>query len=810
MIRTSTLRYFFRVACIWLTAIALLHSQFAWAVTQSSSAVNSIRTVSSVDELFEQIEPLRSALDDAQLELEETLFAMNFDAEEIVRFVTEDIYFQAYPGLLRGAAGTLISRSGNALDQSVLLAKLLKDAGAEARIVRGRLEPGDVQRLLSAMSGPSTWVSPWAEGGQNRVETLLSEQFNGTSLVEPVQADFDRILEKTTFAFEGIQPQVDAIVRNAHPRSIEAVLIEELQDYFWVEHRIGPGDAWQSAHPAFADAEPPSPEAVEYMADSIPAALQHRVRIEVKLERRMGSAVEQIALMSPWERPAANAAYLPQTIGVLPYNGSTADSNQYLEQAASKAELFVLTWNDSIAPGAQVFTLQGDTLPLDALSPAGEFIKQVSDRVTSAVDALSGIGLNDAERAEQEPAKRLGRMWIEYSIIAPGGQKRAMQRHLLDRAEDGSRFVHQQQVNEEHWLSEARAALLQSRSLLVATGPVNPAWLTRELLDSASEGRPTLQALERRVAQADPSIGPQILNGLDPLPDNRWLKYLFASHTATGFSETGAAYLHKPALVSFNHGVRSGAEGLRGYEQIDILFNARRVMEFTDEGLIRAPGAAAFAGVLETQVEHRQLMARGADQMDSAFVKLSDASSGMRRLSPSDRNALKELALAPGAQRAAERELAAGYALLIPSVDAADHWWRIDPETGTATGMAVTAGGYGGATVAEYLFVLGIGIGTLLMYYSFYKCYQDESGLALFCCLVDSWLTGIIVAAFAFLAAQLTAMGLLYLAGSTVATASAFDTMVIAIINFIFYDGASTAISFTDFRIAACGTITGT
>lgn len=811
MSMNSPLRRAARLALVWITALSILNSQFALAALQSTAAVNSVREVSGVRAMLEQIEPLDATLDSAQFDLAEALFSLEFDADQIVRFVAEDIRFQAYPGLLRSAHGALISRSGNALDQGVLLARMLKDAGSEARIVRGRLTPSDARRLLLQMTGPTLWPSPWKKDAAPRVRNWIGERTQGPIDSEAFRPEAERLLSATLDATAAIRDEVVGIAGSSKPASVDARLVEEAVDYFWVEHRLGPGDPWQAVHPAFGQAEAPEVDAESYMADSIPSELQHRVRIEVKMEKRLGGAVQEVALMSPWERPAANAAYLPQTLAVLPYNGGTADSNQYLEAAANEAELFVLTLNDSIAPGAEVFTLEGDTLPLEALSGPGEFFKQVSDLGSTAVDAIDGLSLSAEEQAQRAPAKRLERLWIQYTLIGPDGEERAARRDILD-LKGSTRFVHQQAVDDDRWMREARAALLQSRSLLVGTGPVNPAWLTSRILTTASEGRSTLLALEQRVSEADAEIGPSVLNGLGSLPDTRWVRYVHSTQTATGFGDGSAAYLHQPMLVSFNHGVRyDDVEGLRGYEQTDILFNARRVVERVDDTWERAPGTAALAGVLETQQEHLQMASRGGLNQQSAFASLADTPAGFVRLSPDDRSALRELSFAAGVQRSAIQELDAGYVLLVPRGSDADHWWRVDPTTGTTTGMGVGAGGYGGATAAEYIIYTGIIIGTLLMYYSFYNCFENESGLALFCCLVDSWLTGILVALVAFTIGALISAGITAGAGAGAAGAATAEAeLVAAIVNFLILDVNSAVLSFTDFRIAACGSITGT
>ena len=88
---------------------------------------------------MEIFKSLRSNIDRSQFDLEALLEKLEYDDEAIIRFVDEQIAYQPYQGLLRGALGTLMSRAGNSLDQSVLLATLLRDAGFDARITQGRL-----------------------------------------------------------------------------------------------------------------------------------------------------------------------------------------------------------------------------------------------------------------------------------------------------------------------------------------------------------------------------------------------------------------------------------------------------------------------------------------------------------------------------------------------------------------------------------------------------------------------------------------------------------------------------------------------
>ena len=82
--------------------------------------------------------------------------ALGGDPEAITADVADNIAYLPYGGSLRAAAGTLASRSGNAIDQAVLLATMLNRTGLEARIVRAEIDEDDAMTLLeSAAPAPA-------------------------------------------------------------------------------------------------------------------------------------------------------------------------------------------------------------------------------------------------------------------------------------------------------------------------------------------------------------------------------------------------------------------------------------------------------------------------------------------------------------------------------------------------------------------------------------------------------------------------------------------------------------------------------
>ena len=141
-----------RILAFWLVLTVTWTTTWIAAPTYAqqspSNQASYEEAMQRLDGFMELIEELRSHIDRSQFDLNDLLEKLDYQADNIINFVEEEIYFEQYPGLLRGAKGTLMSRSGNALDQSVLLATLLRDAGFEARIVEGRLDPEDAHELL--------------------------------------------------------------------------------------------------------------------------------------------------------------------------------------------------------------------------------------------------------------------------------------------------------------------------------------------------------------------------------------------------------------------------------------------------------------------------------------------------------------------------------------------------------------------------------------------------------------------------------------------------------------------------------------
>ena len=77
---------------------------------------------------------------------------LDYDVDTMFRYVADKIRYEPYPGILRGAAGTLAAGAGNSVDKSLLLAALLDASQVSYRFARGPLDAATTARIVDAMA----------------------------------------------------------------------------------------------------------------------------------------------------------------------------------------------------------------------------------------------------------------------------------------------------------------------------------------------------------------------------------------------------------------------------------------------------------------------------------------------------------------------------------------------------------------------------------------------------------------------------------------------------------------------------------
>lgn len=650
-----------------------------------------------------EVAGIRGLLDRAAFDLDELAMELFFeDAEGIAAWVTDNVAYQPYRGLLRGAQGTLRARAGNALDQAVLLASLLGQAGYDVRVALGTLDDAQAAELLG-----TTAAAPARDYGELESRLRAALPSMDWDLFFAAQPDADRSAETAELAGALGAALADAGVQLA---SAGPDLLAEAAEYAWVEYRLGDGEAWAAAHPAAPFVAGAEPEVAERLEGGVPEALQHRVRFEVLVEVLEGDELTVRPVMPAWERPAANADGVVISYSNVP---NTAAMEADLPTVLAESEFWVPTFMGGVPEGAQAFDMMGALLtPEDAANPMAGVVRNVRRGFSDAIGGLGGMGGEPTGEAVALTAQ-----WLVVTLVAPGGEEREFRRTVFDRigaeAREAGAVTTAAMTREE-----AELRLLTEHRLMIFPGATPRDFLLDEYLEQVLASEPLL---ERALALR---YGVEPERGLaESLAQGSPVEHLL---TMALFDQGPAGQLSwraEPGLLMFSDGLAGSVEEARIVSRLDIVNNSRRTLG------AGGPASMLAQGVWETLTE-RDLL--GDRRHNTANFR-------------GDLTVVEPFGAAPAglsaeARRNLQRDLDLGYAALVPA--GADAWWRVDPTTGETLG--ITADGRG-QSLTEYTIMLYDNAFTLMFAMKSYNdCTKgNPSWEAELCCLAKAHISNI-------------------------------------------------------------------
>jgi hypothetical protein len=639
-----------------------------------------------LDTLISSAERMRTHIDRTAFDRHALLDAADYEADFLIAFVKQQIAFEQYPGALRGPEGTLSSRSGNALDQSLLLASLLRDAGFDARIARAELDTGHAMELLGEMRRER---SPYpAIGSAEGISQAMLDMGLLRSLDEERKADLARSIAApppvtSTPRAQQAQQWLADVTRALDSAglvlgSTTAVedLAREASDYFWVQYRDSAAGDWTDIHPAFHEEPTFKPTFSVVYTESIPADLQHRFRFQVFIEKAIGNKLETHALTAAWERPTANLNGVTLVFYNVP---DTLMSNVPLTtdvvDALERATFFAPAFGSAVAEGAQFFDSHGTLISPEVVSaPGAGLFKTLGGSFGSALEGLGGQGL-----------PQLTGQWIEFTFIAPDGSQRSYRRMTLDRIGAEARRKGVVPAG----LKPAGAAdlrpLMQRHSFMVATGVTPRGKALDSSLEHIVRQRPLLEAI---ASDRSEPPSPETLKKLQDLPQG-WGGHaqLFADfdRVAELFPET-RIYRSGPALVVQREGL-SPTEGAL-IRAIDIVQNPARAVSWRDDRLVVDARGVVAAGVWETAFEGMALdQAPERFNTFSVFSSVVQSAADVSVLRPGITASLP--GLSPDTLSSIQDDLDRGFAVIVPhgELPQGGGWWRVQPLTGETLGQ---------------------------------------------------------------------------------------------------------------------------
>jgi hypothetical protein len=595
----------------------------------------------------------RASVDPSAVSIEAVQKSLGRTPEALFTYVRDHVRYLPYPGLMQGARGTLLSLSGNALDQSLLLVALLTSAGHEARLVTGSLDRAQTETLVKA-----AFVWRYGDSGQR---PAWAEE-----LAQEIKAQLDVILGAMK-ANGSVRLPLDAQAEEA------ARVMDILRTHWWVQwHRDG---SWVDLDPSFPDAAPGRAVGRNARAGSVPDELHHKLTVRVKVKEQVGRDKKDRVLLvqtfptadlmgepiylthqsETWKGPGSPAALAAGTLDAL----VGGDPDNYLP---------VLTVGRKDWKGATFY-------------PEGK--KGRATGLSALTAALS-------------PDTLLLTQWVELELSSPLGQ-RTGRYDIFDRTKFGSDNVTKGDLGLDHPGRSLLGISLSAGPLEHATAQVNRAASTINHSGGAQGAYTDMSIALGTIAQTVAMLTDRLVQRLDDddlgrvtyVPLTPRIVVLDSRHdgeqAAFSIDLRHAHYLPlgDSEVLQKNRFLLQVVKGV-----VDgVVENYLLELLFSPPSQKFARRAESTALVFETARKNR---------IDAQLVTKPDA--------------VPATAARPGeAQRRLAADLAQGYWVVVPKQPvnlAGAHrtaWWRIDPATGQTVG--VTQEGLHGA-FTEYKVML--------------------------------------------------------------------------------------------------------
>lgn len=672
-------------------------------------------------------ERLRSAIDRTQFDITDLAASLDFEPTRLANFVREEVHFEQYPGILRGARGTLIGRAGNALDQSLLLAALLEEAGLDRRIAHARLSVEDAEKLLQQMLRPRPEMPP--AGDQEEIDAAIRNLY---ALLGYSTESQEQLLNSSPASDKAFYDSVTAsdskfILDALEQAGIELgdsnamrALIEEARDYYWVEYRSDAYDEWNAVHPAFGAGPPPTVTSIATFVTP-PDELYHRLRFEVFVEQKANDELIVKPVVS-MEATAAELLGAPITFANVP-NNVNPEAISDLDEIFESVSVFLPVLNGELNGNAFDFDGRAFSAGLVGLDEVGltEVFQRAAQQTERGIGGISTLG--DAEPSQNsDDIFALTAQWMEYTLTEPDGRTESYRRYLFDRIGVENREAGIAEITDNRDLTEAAKALLTHTTIAVVTGEYSTAYVVERY------GERLIREVELvQTARNVPNLNDLPVSLFRNLiPPHDWL-FAKAFDAGNRLAPDRRSYRSQPTLVVYEDGQ---------VERADIVNQTRRHL-ITAGQLRFDPVAAVETGVWESFAERVPLRSTAAVQDTStAFRWSQNQGATIHVVTPQDADSLATLGHSPKTQEDIKTVLESGNVVIVAEPaspgETNTFWWRVDAQSGETLGMST--GGYGSVS-AELVTIQNVYTVSLATA-NFWNCVRSGPSLGPMCCFV--------------------------------------------------------------------------
>jgi transglutaminase-like putative cysteine protease len=349
---------------------------------------------------------------------------LDYDVDRIFRFVSDEIRYEPYVGILRGAAGTLKVRAGNSVDKALLLGALLDASLVPYRFARGRLDESAAAGIMTSITtDAATARSIGREAVARDLDELTRADLpapgasgapagQATTRLQEIEADARERLTVAQGRFEQTVSTIESALRGAGihlPADRVSLPPAEVADHTWVQARFG--STWRDLDPTMTGAEADTTLATaSETVDRLPDDLRYRIEFKVDVEHVAGG---QLVTDEVLDHPvfADEVAGMPITFGHV-----TPSALKKL--GVTIGGLFGGGWLD-----------YRPTLDLGATAAVADAAVAIpigtgADIVSGGGSASPGVGPVDGEATAE---------WLEVRVTPPGAEPEIARRTVFDR-----------------------------------------------------------------------------------------------------------------------------------------------------------------------------------------------------------------------------------------------------------------------------------------------------------------------------------------------------------------------------------------
>ena len=639
------------------------------------------------------------------------------DPTALFQWVRNNTRLLPYQGVLRGPVGVLMDRWGSSLDRALLLHELLRLAGVEVRLAKGRLSEKAARDLAEKSQDRRDDRKPEVNQFSAQEADEFINEYSARYRTDPVflKATVDRVARereqfshdlagRVTEQTEFVSAAVQKFARKARIENPGA-RIEALQDHWWVQAQDG--EKWTDLDPATVDMAPGSilcPAENMLQPDEIDKSLVHSVNLRIVVEQwKNGTLEEKTAL----EHKLYPADLLGQSVVMrhIPMNWPKDLGLTGEKDPVGRLKALVLEeqeWQPVLAVGS-------DLVAQSSFTAAGDINKNPGKkRRQPGVQGITGgiLGALGGKEGEEKPGESfLTAEWVEYTIHVPDVPDRTIRRQTFDLIGPASRkkagpFV--PPISDSVRL-ERGLALLGEIEVFVQNHRLSPEYASYLLATRLLPNRQALKEILKPVDTAK-NLGETFskLQNLTPMPG---AAFILACARLSWTDLGNDAAISQPNIIcSVDRPLLDQNGKIRARAGFDIVSNEISLGPNSGSNALRAK---IYQGVLDTNVEALLLKGIGVslDNAAEAFIESKRQQIGWVTLDDSSRAGLEKLNTSEDIRARIEQDLRAGYIVLAPEKDVQVGerqvfcWWQFNPDSGSLLGL----GPEGGQTFTEYI-----------------------------------------------------------------------------------------------------------